>query len=79
MMGEAGKRQNVLQAGVIGTGFIGIVQIDSIRRIPGIRLAAVCEALPERLWEVKERYGICLLYTSVPCVRWQFLSLSARR
>ena len=62
-MGEAGKRQNVLQAGVIGTGFIGIVQIDSIRRIPGIRLAAVCEALPERLWEVKERYGIEKGYT----------------
>lgn len=41
-------KRRIIRAGVIGTGFIAIPQIESIRRIPGIELAALCETEPDR-------------------------------
>lgn len=57
------NRDGIIRAGVIGTGFIAIPQMDSIRRIPGIELAAVCDPAPERLKEIKKAYGIERGYT----------------
>ena len=45
-----------ITAGIIGTGFIGPVHLEALRRI-GVRVAAVCD-LPQRAKAAAERYGI---------------------
>ena len=50
------KKLNQLRAGVIGTGFIGPVHIEALRRL-GVQVTALCD-VPERAREAAERLGI---------------------
>ena len=45
-----------IKAGIIGTGFIGPVHLEALRRL-GVPVAALCD-LPERAEAAAERYGI---------------------
>jgi len=44
--------------GVVGTGFIGALHMDALRRIPGIEIAAVCETDKNLLPIVKHKFGV---------------------
>jgi predicted dehydrogenase len=55
------KQVNQLRAGVIGTGFIGPVHIEALRRL-GVHVAALCD-LPERARPAAARLGIPLTFT----------------
>jgi predicted dehydrogenase len=50
------KRINQLRAGVIGTGFIGPVHIEALRRL-GVPIAALCDT-PDRVQAAAQRQGI---------------------
>lgn len=50
------KPLHQLRAGVIGTGFIGPVHIEALRRL-GVQVAALCD-LPDRVSGAAERLGI---------------------
>ena len=50
------KRVNQLRAGVIGTGFIGPVHIEALRRL-GIQVTSLCD-VPERVQAAAEKLGI---------------------
>jgi len=45
-----------LRAGIIGTGFIGPVHLEALRRL-GVQVTALCD-LPERVRALAERFGI---------------------
>ena len=45
-----------IRAGVIGTGFIGPVHIEALRRL-GVQVTALCD-LPDRVGAAAEKYGI---------------------
>jgi len=45
-----------LRAGIIGTGFIGPVHLEALRRL-GVRVMALCD-LPERVRAAADRFGI---------------------
>jgi predicted dehydrogenase len=45
-----------LRAGLIGTGFIGPVHLEALRRL-GVRVAALCD-LPDRVRAAADRFGI---------------------
>mgnify|MGYP005854646309 CR=1 FL=1 len=47
---------NLVRAGVIGTGFIGPVHIEALRRL-GISVTALCD-LPERVGAAADQFGI---------------------
>jgi predicted dehydrogenase len=47
---------NELKAGVIGTGFIGPVHLEALRRL-GIHVVALCD-LPDRVRAAADRFGI---------------------
>lgn len=51
-----------LRAGVIGTGFIGPVHVEALRRL-GVQVVALCD-LPERAEETARRLGIPKVYTN---------------
>ena len=50
------KSINQLRAGVIGTGFIGPVHMEALRRL-GIQVVALCDA-PDRIAAAAAKYGI---------------------
>ena len=50
------KRINQLRAGVIGTGFIGPVHIEALRRL-GVQVVALCD-VPDRVQAAAEKLGI---------------------
>jgi predicted dehydrogenase len=50
------KRIDQARAGIIGTGFIGPVHIEALRRL-GVRIVALCD-LPDRVSEAAGRYEI---------------------
>jgi predicted dehydrogenase len=50
------KRVNQLRAGVIGTGFIGPVHIEALRRL-GVQVTALCD-VPDRVRAAAEKLGI---------------------
>jgi predicted dehydrogenase len=50
------SKMNQLRAGVIGTGFIGPVHVEALRRL-GVRVTALCD-IPVRSQEAAERLGI---------------------
>ncbi len=45
-----------LRAAVIGTGFIGPVHLEALRRL-GVRVNAVCD-LPDRVRSAADKFGI---------------------
>ena len=47
---------NQLKAGIIGTGFIGPVHLEALRRL-GVRVAALCD-VPERVRAAADRFDI---------------------
>src|SRR5436853_1097746 len=49
------------RAGIIGTGFIGPVHIEALRRL-GIKVAALCD-LPERVEAAATKLGIPLAFS----------------
>src|SRR5512137_2912642 len=49
-------RISQLRAGVIGTGFIGPVHLEALRRL-GVRVTALCD-IPERVQAAAARLGI---------------------
>ena len=49
-----------LRAGLIGTGFIGPVHLEALRRL-GVRVAALCD-LPDRVRAAADRFGILEAY-----------------
>jgi predicted dehydrogenase len=53
---KASRPINQLRAGVIGTGFIGPVHIEALRRL-GVQVTALCD-LPERVKAAAARLGI---------------------
>jgi predicted dehydrogenase len=54
------KSVRQLRAGVIGTGFIGPVHIEALRRL-GVQVGALCD-LPERVRDAAARLGIAQAY-----------------
>src|SRR3974390_3421171 len=52
---------NQLRAGVIGTGFIGLVHIEALRRL-GVQVAALCD-VPDRVESAAARLGIPQTFT----------------
>src|SRR5512141_302595 len=52
----APNRINELKAGIIGTGFIGPVHLEALRRL-GVQVTALCD-LPERVRAAAARCGI---------------------
>ena len=50
------KRINQLRAGIIGTGFIGPVHIEALRRL-GVPVIGLCD-LPDRVESAAAKYGI---------------------
>jgi predicted dehydrogenase len=57
---SAGENSPRIQAGLIGTGFIGPVHLEALRRL-GVRVAALCD-LPERARAAAEKFGIAEAY-----------------
>ena len=55
------KRINQLRAGVIGTGFIGPVHIEALRRL-GVQVVALCD-VPAVVKAAAERLGIPNAYS----------------
>ena len=53
---SSSKQINQLRAGVIGTGFIGPVHIEALRRL-GVRVTALCD-VPERVSASAQKLGI---------------------
>lgn len=54
---------SALSAAVVGTGFIGAVHIDSLRRL-GVRIAGVVGSSPERAGERARQLGVSRAYRS---------------
>ncbi|HVV73773.1 MAG TPA: Gfo/Idh/MocA family oxidoreductase, partial [Verrucomicrobiae bacterium] len=57
----AGKEPRRLRAGIIGTGFIGPVHVEALRRL-GIEVRALCD-LPDRAAAAASRLGISLAFS----------------
>lgn len=57
---KSSKSINQLRAGVIGTGFIGPVHIEALRRL-GVVVTALCD-IPERVGPAARRLGISEAY-----------------
>jgi predicted dehydrogenase len=53
---RASKNIHQIRAGVIGTGFIGPVHIEALRRL-GVQVTALCD-LPDRVRAAAQRHGI---------------------
>ena len=53
---KSASNVNQLRAGVIGTGFIGPVHVEALRRL-GVQVVALCD-LPDRVHAAAERLGI---------------------
>jgi predicted dehydrogenase len=53
---NSSKKISQLRAGVIGTGFIGPVHIEALRRL-GVRVVALCD-LPGMVWTMAAKHGI---------------------
>jgi len=49
---------NTVQVGVIGLGFIGKLHIDSLRRLPYVRVVAVSSAVQEEMELIGNAFGI---------------------
>ncbi|HMP05922.1 MAG TPA: Gfo/Idh/MocA family oxidoreductase [Lacipirellulaceae bacterium] len=51
----------MIQVGVVGLGFMGMIHYLSYRKLPGVRVAAICEVNPRRLtgdWtDIKGNFG----------------------
>jgi predicted dehydrogenase len=60
MSASSPKSVHQLRAGVIGTGFIGPVHIEALRRL-GVRVAALCD-VPGRVEAAAARLGIAQAY-----------------
>jgi len=56
MISSAPKSIHRIRAGVIGTGFIGPVHIEALRRL-GVQVVALCD-LPKRVEAAREKLGI---------------------
>src|SRR5512135_551391 len=54
-------RLSDLRAGVIGTGFIGPVHVEALRRL-GVQVVALCD-LPQRVLPAAARLGIETVFT----------------
>ncbi len=52
-----------LNVGIIGMGAIGKVHADAYQNVEGIEIAALCDALPDRLREHGERLGVAARFT----------------
>lgn len=52
---------NRLRAGIIGTGFIGPVHLEGLRRL-GVQVTALCD-LPDRVRDAADRMGIPLAFS----------------
>src|SRR5438067_11912865 len=62
-MGDQVMREPGWRAGLIGTGFIGPVHLEALRRL-GIQVAAVAGSSPERAAEKARQLGIARSYGS---------------
>jgi predicted dehydrogenase len=56
------KSIHEIRAGIIGTGFIGPVHLEALRRL-GVTVAALCD-LPERVEAAADKHGIPLRFSS---------------
>lgn len=54
---------NAINVAVVGTGFIGPAHIEALRRLPNIKVAALCEATAELAREKADGLGIERAYT----------------
>ncbi|HQD11237.1 MAG TPA: Gfo/Idh/MocA family oxidoreductase, partial [Flavihumibacter sp.] len=53
----------IINVAVVGTGFIGPAYIEALRRLPNIKVAALCEATAELAREKADQLGIERAYT----------------
>jgi predicted dehydrogenase len=53
-----------VNAGVIGTGFIGPAHVEALRRTPGVQVLAIGSNEPDRARDVAARFGIPRVYDS---------------
>lgn len=53
----------IINVAVVGTGFIGPAHIEALRRLPNIKVAALCEATAELAREKADLLGIERAYT----------------
>lgn len=53
----------IINVAVVGTGFIGPAHIEALRRLPNIKVAALCEATAELAREKADQLGIERAYT----------------
>ncbi|HIQ20339.1 MAG TPA: Gfo/Idh/MocA family oxidoreductase [Planctomycetes bacterium] len=60
---NATETSTAVRWGVIGLGFFGEVHAETLARMPGIELAALCTRRPDRLAEVADRFGVSRRYT----------------
>jgi UDP-N-acetylglucosamine 3-dehydrogenase len=60
---ESGNR-NVVRWGVLGLGWFGEIHADTLSKMPGIELAAVCTRRPDRLAAIADRYRVPRRYTN---------------
>ncbi len=58
---KSGKRIDQIRAGIIGTGFIGPVHIEALRRL-GVPVVALCD-LPDRVEAAASKHGIRLTFS----------------
>jgi len=56
------RQINQIRAGIIGTGFIGPVHIEALRRL-GVRVVALCD-LPDRVQAAAAKHGIPLVFSN---------------
>lgn len=54
-----------LKVGIVGLGFVGILHIDAIRRIPYAEIVAVADKNMEQTKRIAEEYGIPQYYDNV--------------
>lgn len=54
-----------LKVGIVGLGFVGILHIDAIRRIPYAEIVAVADKNMEQTKRIAEEYGIPRYYDNV--------------
>lgn len=63
----------ILRAAVIGCGYISPVHLRGYKRLPNVKIAAVCDLIEERAVQAKEKFGDedTKVYTDYQAMLWE--------
>ncbi|TFG54753.1 MAG: Gfo/Idh/MocA family oxidoreductase [Candidatus Aminicenantes bacterium] len=62
MLSENGESMKTIKVGLIGTGYIGMVHLEMLRRLGGVEIAAVADTNADLSKAAAEKFGIPRIY-----------------